>query len=602
MSERWVYDVETDGFLDVTTVGHCLVAINPDTGQRRVYCEPGVYAETHGTFAQGVKFITDNHRIGHNILAFDERVMKKLCPEQYKPAILTQTWDTLIGARVIWPEEHLTAMDHVRAARPGSVFPKNLIGRHSLQAWGYRLGFLKGDFKDTHDFSKFTREMLDYCIRDVELTVKLFKLLEQKKLSLRAWALEQGFAQQLDKQQKRGFAFDVKAGEKLTAVLQTRKAEVSDIISKTVEPFVDEYVTPKKQIKKTRTTPFNPNSRVHLARHFTERLGWTPHVFTPDGRPKMDEDIIEHLKFPGAELFTENFMLGKRLGALAEGKQAWLKLVKEDGRIHGSIRHNAAVTGRCTHARPNVTQVPGLKKLGDIVPYGRECRALWIPRPGWKLVGADAAGLELRMLAHYLSAYDEGAYIDVVTKGDVHSVNQKAGGIDTRERAKRFIYAWLYGAGDAKIALVLECAKPQARKIRLQFLKNLPSIARLKADITACVKRTGTLKGLDGRRLHVRTAYAALNTLLQGAGAVVMKQATVLVPLLMKKRGLEEDKDFGQVVMAHDEWQFECRPEIADVLGKTAVEAIEQAGKMLKVKCPLTGEYKVGNNWAETHG
>jgi DNA polymerase I-like protein with 3'-5' exonuclease and polymerase domains len=236
-----------------------------------------------------------------------------------------------------------------------------------------------------------------------------------------------------------------------------------------------------------------------------------------------------------------------------------------------------------------MAQVPSCGSL-----YGEDCRDLWIVEKGYKLVGIDAAGLELRMLAHYMK---DDAYIYEVTQGDIHTANQKAAGLETRAQAKTFIYAFLYGAGAAKIGKVVGAGAKEGQRLIDSFLENTPELRRLRKDVDTIRKSSGTLPGLDGRRLHVRSDHAALNTLLQGAGAIVMKQALVILDGRLSKLGI----NYKFVANVHDEWQIEVEEPYADMVGKLGVQAIEEAGRVLKMRCPLTGEYRVGNSWKETH-
>jgi DNA polymerase I-like protein with 3'-5' exonuclease and polymerase domains len=227
-------------------------------------------------------------------------------------------------------------------------------------------------------------------------------------------------------------------------------------------------------------------------------------------------------------------------------------------------------------------------------PYGAECRDLWTVEKGYKLVGIDASGLELRMLAHYMK---DDAYTNEVVSGDIHTANQKAAGLETRSQAKTFIYAFLYGAGDAKIGKVVGAGAKEGQQLKARFLQNTPSLQTLRETVGKISKNLGTLPGLDGRRLQVRSDHAALNTLLQGAGAIVMKQALVLLNDNLRRAKI----DYKFVANVHDEWQIEVEESRAEEAGQLGVLAIEEAGKVLKMRCPLTGEYKVGNSWKETH-
>jgi DNA polymerase-1 len=220
-------------------------------------------------------------------------------------------------------------------------------------------------------------------------------------------------------------------------------------------------------------------------------------------------------------------------------------------------------------------------------------RAAWIAEDGYKIVGVDAEGLELRLLAHYMN---DPAYIKEVVDGDVHTANQHAAGLSTRDEAKTFIYAFLYGAGDAKIGTIVGGDRAAGKALKSKFLRGLPALASLKERVERA-SRKGFLVGLDGRKIGVRSAHSALNALLQGGGAVVMKQALVNLDRMAKAQSLNY-KFVGNI---HDEIQSEVIEAEAERYGKLAAYAVAKAGKDLKLRCPMAAQYKIGNNWQETH-
>jgi DNA polymerase I-like protein with 3'-5' exonuclease and polymerase domains len=353
----------------------------------------------------------------------------------------------------------------------------------------------------------------------------------------------------------------------------------------TVERFSDKT---GKRLKDSVVT-FNPGSRQQIGERLKE-LGWKPKEFTETGQPKVDETILANIKIPEAQVIAEYLMLQKRISQI----ESWMEAVGKDGRVHGKVITNGAVTGRMTHSSPNMAQIPN---AGSI--YGPECRECWTVEDGNVLVGCDASGLELRMLAHYMK--DEG-YVRTVCEGsskdgtDVHTVNQRAAGLASRDNAKTFIYAFLYGAGDAKIGSIVGGSARDGTKLKAKFLAQTPSLAKLLERVGKQAAK-GWVPGLDGRRIWVRSEHAALNSLLQGAGAIVMKKALVLACDRLKK----ENVWFKLVASVHDEYQFETRPEFADTLGSIVKESIIEAGKQFNLRCPLDGEYKTGKSWRHTH-
>lgn len=539
--------------------------------------------------------------VGHNIINFDIPVIQKFFP-WFQPAKIV---DTLVWTRLVYPD--IKDID-IGLFKKGRI-PGELIGRHSLEAWGHRLGEYKDDFGKTTDWQEWSQEMSDYCEQDVRVTKKLFEKLRQKGVSEEALKLEHDVAHIIKRQVDNGFPFDVEKAEALYVKLLSRREELEKKLVDTFgswyepdgEPRVPKVSNRKLGIvkgaayTKIKLVTFNPASRVHIAKRLQYLYGWEPKEFTPSGQPKVDESVLSELDYPEAKLLAEYMMIQKRIGQLAEGDKAWLKLVK-NGRIHGEVITNGAVTGRMTHNNPNVAQVPAVS-----VPYGRECRELFKPRDGWVQVGCDASGLELRCLAHYMARYDDGAYAKVLLEGDIHTENQKAAGLPTRDNAKTFIYAFLYGAGNEKLGSIVGGGKNAGARLRRRFLNRLPALKKLTDQVKETAKRRGYLIGLDKRHLKVRSLHSALNTLLQSAGAIIMKKALVILDEDLQAKGFVPGEDYEFLANIHDEWQMECRPEIAEEVGKTAAEAIRKAGEYFKFRCPLDGEYKIGKNWAETH-
>jgi DNA polymerase I-like protein with 3'-5' exonuclease and polymerase domains len=329
---------------------------------------------------------------------------------------------------------------------------------------------------------------------------------------------------------------------------------------------------------------FNLGSRQQIGRYL-KYFGWKPEKFTDKGQAIVDESVLAKVKdIPEASMIAEYLMVQKRIAQI----QSWLDAVEDDGRVHGYVNSNGAVTGRMTHSSPNMAQVPSVG-----AEYGTECRACWTSPKGYKIVGMDASGLELRMLAHYMN---DKEYTNEILNGDIHTANQLASGVDTRSQAKTFIYAFLYGAGDAKIGSIVGGTARDGKRLKEKFLSNTPSLRALRERVSVASGR-GYLHGLDRRRVSVRSEHAALNTLLQSAGAIVMKKALCLLDEYAKLWNI----DYKFVGNIHDEIQTEVREDQAVEFGRLAVSCIEAAGKHFNLNCPLAGEYKIGDNWSETH-
>jgi DNA polymerase I-like protein with 3'-5' exonuclease and polymerase domains len=434
----------------------------------------------------------------------------------------------------------------------------------------------------------------DYCVRDVEVTAKLYLKLvndfNEKQFSLESLELEQSVAAIIAQQERNGFKLDQIYATCLLTDIKSRVAEIYERMQSRWPPVTVERYSDKtgKRLKDSVVT-FNPGSRQQIGERLKE-LGWKPKEFTETGIPKIDETVLAGIKIPEAQVIAEYLMLNKRISQI----ESWMEAVGKDGRVHGKVITNGAVTGRMTHSSPNMAQIPN---AGSI--YGPECRECWTVEEGNVLVGCDASGLELRMLAHYMKDND---YVRTVTEGssklgtDVHTVNQRAAGLTTRDSAKTFIYAFLYGAGDAKIGTIVGGSAKDGERLKRKFLQQTPALAKLIERVGKQAAK-GWVPGLDGRRIWVRSEHAALNSLLQGAGAIVMKKALVIFD--NKRRA--NNWPVKYVANVHDEAQLECPKDIAEEVGKAFKQSIIEAGEHYKLRCPLDGEYKIGRNWRETH-
>ena len=611
------FDIETNKIKDWVTLSdlhtvHCLSVYDPMVPKMVTFAGDSIH--------RGLTALAEADRIvGHGVISFDIPALKKMYG--FSPP-LVKVVDTLVMSRCIFSD--LRNEDFGR-----NNFDDKLVGSHSLKAWGHRMGKqMKLTYgEEDGAFDHYNEEMKKYCERDCIVTQLLYDYLIKQEPSNVMMSIEHWFAFIISQQERHGFSFDLDKADRLTAKLTSIRAELKDELQQMVAPKVEEMKSPagwevegytaptkaklklilkdaglkqtlaNKAVKtgnKQKTTLFNPGSRQQIAAALAD-LGYELPVEQDATTPKVDEGVLKKIDHPIAQKLLDYLLVQKRLGQLAEGQQAWLKLAK-NGRIHGAVNTNGAVTGRCTHSNPNVAQVPACR-----VPYGEECRGLFGAGSGMKLVGCDASGLELRMLAHYLAFYDGGEYGKIVTEGDIHTANQQAAGLETRDQAKTFIYAFLYGAGDAKIGDIVGGTARHGQMLKRKFLSNLPALKRLQQDIHKKVENGGVLMGLDGRLLRIRSSHAALNMLLQSAGAVCMKVALIQLFHALGKNRWQHGREYAFVANIHDEFQAEVIPDKAEDFGKLAVQAIRVAGKELKLNVQLDGEYKVGQSWAETH-
>ena len=579
---KLLFDIETNGFLENVTKVHCLVIKDAETNEVTTYHGASILA--------GIDTLERaDQLIGHNILKFDLPVIQKLYPGfSYDPS---KAVDTLVCTRLIWP--NVGEWD-AKLVHNGKL-PAKLWGSHSLKAWGYRLEQLKGEYGETSDWQDFTPEMLEYCQQDVEVTATLFDRIKAKEYAQKALDLEHEVAYICARMERSGWPFDKEKAATLYAELAGKRQIILDKMKSTFDPIVINRVSEKTgKPLKPKVIEFNPSSRQQIGDRLILKYGWKPKEYTANGQPKIDEVILKALDYPEAQDLSEYFMLEKRIGQLAEGDNAWLKL-ERNGIIHGSYNTNGAVTGRATHQSPNLAQVPSVRS-----PYGSECRSLFTVRSGFSMVGCDLSGLELRCLAHYMSKWDNGEYTEELLNGDIHTKNQKAAGLPTRDNAKTFIYSFLYGAGDEKIGAVVGAGAREGKRLKEAFLAATPALAKLR-DAVAKASSRGYLIGLDGRKLHVRSEHAALNTLLQSAGALISKQWLIEIDKTATEAGLEYGKDWSMLGWIHDEVQLQVKGDYAEAFGQKVVAAAEKAGEFFEFRCPISAEFKVGQNWYDTH-
>ena len=540
-----IVDIETDS-LNATKI-HCIVARSYKTNKVKAWV--GQECSEFASWSQQIDTF-----VMHNGISFDAPVLNRLLGCNIK---LSQIRDTLIESQLYNPIRD---------------------GGHSLEAWGKTLGFEKGDF---HDFAHYSPEMLEYCKRDTEVTRLVAQKLEVegKPFKPKAYELECKVRAIIDKQQKNGFAFKIKEAMILQAQLQD---ELSTLERKAEEDFEPTEVVLKT---KTKYIPFNIASRKQIADRLQAK-GWEPKQMTDKGNVIINEAVLSKINMPEAKMFNRYFLLQKRTGLL----KSWIMACQEDNRVRGSVMTLRTITGRMAHAVPNMAQVPAVYS-----PYGRECRGLWTVDDvsKYRLVGVDASGLELRCLAHYMN---DPEYTNIVLTGDVHTANQERAGLKTRDQAKTFIYAFLYGAGAAKIGKVVGGTAKHGQQLITRFLNNMPALKHLRMLVSK-ESAGGTIKALDGRLLHIRSEHAALNTLLQGAGAIVCKQWLVHI----MERVIKTKLDVKLVASIHDEYQFEVAIPDIERFCRLTKEAMTQTTKTLKMKCELDCDYKVGKTWAETH-
>ncbi len=582
---RLVFDIETDGLLRGLTKIHCIVARDLDTNEEHRW--------DNGDIPAGLKVLSEaDELIGHNIIGYDIEAIKEIVPTwTYRGRL----YDTLILSRLLFTD----ILDRDFRSRPANM-PANLYGRHSLEAWGHRLGVHKSEFGKTleGDWSTYSPAMLEYCSRDVVVSVQLAKMFEPK-LEQYATAIdtEHQLATYMAWQERSGWPFDVKAAQQLESKLRTELDAISDEM-RSVFLFVDGGLFTPKRNNKTqgywadapmcKLKEFNPTSRHHIAWAFEQFRGWTPIERTATGTPKIDDTVLKEIGTPEALKFARILELQKHLGQLSEGKNAWLK--KEH---HGLIHHSCVLntnTGRMAHMSPNLAQVPS----------DPEYRKLFGPGVGRVQCGADASGLELRCLGSYLSPFDNSKFAKEVVEGDIHTQLAKIYQTD-RKTGKSCTYCLIYGGGNMKLGLTAGASKTTAAKkgaeIRKRIMEGLDGFAELSKAISERAE-SGVLRGLDGRPIRLQGKnHAALNYLLQSAGAVICKRWLLRAYELLTEAGI----DYRPLGFIHDEFQVSVAPEQAEQASFLITAAIKDVEHAIKFRCELDAEAKIGDNWAECH-
>jgi len=618
---RFILDLESNGLLPTLNKIHCVVLYDLDN-DKFISCadQDGYLPIAHALDCISQATLL----VGHNIINFDLPALKKIYPK-LTLRIDCDYFDTLITSRLFWPE--LTPLDHAKY----SHINRKYFGSHSLAAWGERVGVNKIDFKselkrkgdEDEDNSKSVWEMWSktmqyYCEGDVKVSLELYKYMLSQGGDKRSLDLEHQFALIMNKQERFGFPFNEKAAYALVNTLKTKRNEINEKLQTVFPPVVKErWSTKTGKRLADKTEIFNPGSRTQTSKRLQELYPEITFCLTEKGNPKVDDDVLEKLgtKYPEAKILAEYQTLNKRLGQIAEGKEAWLKHVQvyKDGRIHGQVITNACISGRCSHKRPNMAQVPSVGHA-----YGSECRALFYAPDGWKLVGADASGLELRALGAWLAYFDGGKYARLVSDSsvDIHSYNARMFGLYSGDRpiakverdlSKKLIFALAYGAGAKKVGSIISPLEDenkqykQGKKTMETFYENLPAIKQLKDLIEKRVTEKGYLVGVDGRKLQIRSKHSALNQLLQSTGAITVKKATCILYEDLTAIGLKFGEDWGYVAHIHDEFQTLVRPEHVEIYMQLAIDSFRKAGEYFNLKCPLTGEARVGQNWMESH-
>lgn len=599
----WGCDIEADDLSPTRVWVVC--AVNLGTQEEKVLTD---YDEIRSFFAKGGYFVF------HNGIGFDAPSLNRLCGTRITPANLR---DTLVYSQLYSP---------------------SLEGGHSLKSWGDRLRFQKGEF---NDFSRLSDEMIEYCLQDARLCGRIFVALVNRMrksgftetgldIEHRSWAL-------IQKQKRTGFYFDIEKAFALYSELRQLENDIRDRVHEVWPPTLRLLQTYRRPFRKDgspsaqylrhldqyervclsqdRTeyecfgrVPFNIGSPLQRVEKLLE-LGWSPRPDerTPTGSPKptskgqLVPSLEEFVSTSGEEgpRLIANWM---EINARANMVNTWLEAVDDDSRIRGSLW--LANTLRYRHSDPNTANIPAVRvsSTGECLRgidgvYTYEARDCWTvgDRVSRRLVGVDAKGIQLRVLAHYLNNPD---FTKAVLDGDPHSYNQEIGGFRARSIAKTFIYAFLLGAGDAKVGQIIGGTSKEGREIKGRFVQNFPGLADLLSNLERQVERTGRIVLCDGTPLAVTHPHTRLGYLLQGDESRIMKKAAILIDQQINRRRL----DCMKVGDIHDEFQFDCALKDVDVFIKEVLPAcFKEAGEFFNYRLPIECDAKAGLSWSQTH-
>ena len=572
-TRRLVFDIEANGLVDLELTGkgepktiadriHCICAVDCDTGEQ--------FSFGPNDMEEAIALLDNaSMLIGHNIISYDLRILDRIL--DWRPLSSVKLFDTLLVGRLMYPDR--------------TNLPLGL-NSHSLRDWSQFAGSHKDDYNG--GWEEFSQEMLDYCLQDVvgnrAVAIKQGEFYRDNQPLIQ---LETTVAQLCCEMADNGWGFDLDRAVEYEQQLTLRSAELEDALRAAFPTITEERWSEKtgKRLK-DKVTIFNPGSSKQWAERLADKYGWVPEL-TDSGNPIVDEVTLTNLSYPEAALGLEYRDINKKRGMLAD----WI-LRCEQGTgvsIHGRTNSQGTATGRASHSQPNLAQVPS----------DSQCRELFGPRDaGWTLVGCDLSGIELRCLAHYMKPFDGGAYAKEILEGDIHTANQNAAGLPTRNHAKTFIYALIYGAGDGKIGSIVEGNARDGSTLKKKFFTALPALEKLIEKAQYRARKIGKLKMLDGRACPVRQVRTALNTLLQGAGAILSKYWLVEAKRLLELNHPGLYRIHGWI---HDELQVSCPPDIADSVGGLLVQAALTAGDQLGFSMPMDAEYSHGKDWSCTH-
>lgn len=611
MKKVLIADIETNhyDFTKLTTF-HCLGAVDFHTGEEILERNINKAVDILNSY---------DVLVFHNGIEFDVPALEQLSGKKITPEIQ----DTLVIARTQFPLPKKYDLDN-------KIYDTQF--NHSLKSWGVRLGFRKQEFYG--GFDTFTKEMGHYCLQDCRVTKELYKfLLEHESLAPEAVRLEHKMVYLLRKMQKSGVSINKDKMLALTRFFKwyqwQLRQDINKIVPIKIEPkgtasyfYIDidderhmattktqllaelkatDLVYFKKDIHRGGSMPklieFNPNSADDIINLLESKYNWQPSKYSQkSGKACVKAEVLNDLNYYELEPIKEYRKLGKYIGFIESGVKSWSKLVTDEGKIHGKIVHIGTPHSRCSHHDPNLAQVPTKHVL-----YGEPLRDIFQADDDYVMVGWDASGLQLRCLAHWLGFYDKGEYAKQIVAGDIHTYNQKLAGLQTREQAKHFIYALLFGAMGNKIAQITGISPEESEQLLYNFKCKLPALPHLERLIEAKFKDRGYFLSLDKRPVYSSSKRLLLNYLLTSTEAILMKHALLYIDEEMQKKGYKWDEDYHFSLFCHDEVQANVKPHAVKDYTELCKNALRIIGERFKLNCPLASDVKIGKSWKETH-
>ena len=628
-NRRCVADLEADGLLDTATVVWCGVFKDRDTKE--------VFKFRPHQIEAMLKFMdTCSELQMHNGIGYDFPLLRKLYGYEYKGKKI----DTLVLSRLLNPKRTL----------PFNC-PNKRIGPHSVEAWGYRVGRGKPEHED---WSKFSEDMLHRCSEDVEIQFMIYDEL-MKETSKGDWSvaipLTMKLFELLQRQEEYGWLVDVEHMQRCINLLDHWVCRIDKVLTPKLPSIVEVLETKKEgeygYVKKPFLKSGKPSASVELwlsclptsspsvtvggpfsridfrpvnlnsneeTKDFLLGLGWEPKEWNTNDEgertsPKMSkEDPFNGIEGKLGRLVAKRVQCRHRKSTI----EGLMKLVRPDGRIPSVVK-TLADTSRAIHA--GIVNIPQAKSF-----FGKQMRKIFICKEGWVLVGTDSDADQIRKLAGRMN---DPAYTETVVNGDkdkgtdIHTVNQRAAQLPSRDDAKTFFYGFLFGAGDAKVGKIVKGTSEDGRRLKSQFLEGLPALGALIERLTKEWRKTakkrfnarwnkmeyydGYITGLDGRPIKVPFEHQILVYLLQSDEAISMSAAYVRFHQRMDKLGYKWAHDYGTVCFYHDEFTVECKPSLADVVAKEAEQSITWANNYFKIPCPHLGHAAIGKNWFAIH-